>query len=187
MSSIDELAKVIQRPPVIWDNLHANDYDQRRLFLGPYAGRSVALHPRLNGILTNPNCEYGANYIAIHTLAQWNRCANVLSKRSSPARQTMQLEIEGSIESDTLADTASKGKSLPSDSSEVDWDDLHLYEPKKALEGALKEWISEFKVPRQKPEHYKPVKDVFSVAKANDVEQLSSTFDESIDSRQKER
>ena len=24
--------------------------------------------------MTNPNCEYGANFIAIHTLAQWNKC-----------------------------------------------------------------------------------------------------------------
>ena len=26
------------------------------------------------GVMTNPNCEYGANFIAIHTLAQWNKC-----------------------------------------------------------------------------------------------------------------
>lgn len=24
--------------------------------------------------MTNPNCEYGANFVAIHTLAQWSRC-----------------------------------------------------------------------------------------------------------------
>ena len=24
--------------------------------------------------MTNPNCEYGANFIAIHTLAQWSKC-----------------------------------------------------------------------------------------------------------------
>ena len=24
--------------------------------------------------MTNPNCEYGANFMAIHTLAQWNKC-----------------------------------------------------------------------------------------------------------------
>ena len=73
-SSIDELANVLHRPPVIWDNLHANDYDQRRLFLGPYDGRSTALIPKLNGVLTNPNCEYGANYVALYTLAHWSKC-----------------------------------------------------------------------------------------------------------------
>lgn len=74
LNSIEELSVVLCRPPVIWDNLHANDYDQRRLFLGPYDGRSTALIPKLNGVVTNPNCEYGANYVAIHTLAQWSKC-----------------------------------------------------------------------------------------------------------------
>lgn len=23
--------------------------------------------------MTNPNCEYGANFVAIHTLAQWSK------------------------------------------------------------------------------------------------------------------
>lgn len=26
--------RVLQRKPIIWDNLHANDYDQQRMFLG---------------------------------------------------------------------------------------------------------------------------------------------------------
>lgn len=56
---------------MIWDNIHANDYDQKRLFLGPYKGRSTELIPRLKGVLTNPNCEFEANYVAIHTLATW--------------------------------------------------------------------------------------------------------------------
>ncbi len=34
VSSIDEVSEVFRRKPVIWDNLHANDYDKRRLFLG---------------------------------------------------------------------------------------------------------------------------------------------------------
>lgn len=72
--SIQEIADVLKRPPVIWDNLHANDYDQKRVFLGPYSGRSPDLIPKLRGVLTNPNCEYGANFVAIHTLAQWSRC-----------------------------------------------------------------------------------------------------------------
>jgi len=71
--SIEEVAKVLQRPPLIWDNIHANDYDQKRLFLGPYDGRSPDLIPYLRGVLTNPNCEFEANYVALHTLAQWSR------------------------------------------------------------------------------------------------------------------
>uniref|UniRef100_A0A8I3VY67 Protein O-GlcNAcase n=1 Tax=Callithrix jacchus TaxID=9483 RepID=A0A8I3VY67_CALJA len=71
VESIEEVSKIIKRAPVIWDNIHANDYDQKRLFLGPYKGRSTELIPRLKGVLTNPNCEFEANYIAIHTLATW--------------------------------------------------------------------------------------------------------------------
>ena len=72
---IRDLARMLKHPIVLWDNLHANDYDQRRVFLGPYAGRPLALRRRrlLHGVLTNPNCEFEANYVAIHTLAQWTR------------------------------------------------------------------------------------------------------------------
>ena len=34
LESIKELSDVIKRKPVIWDNIHANDYDQKRIFLG---------------------------------------------------------------------------------------------------------------------------------------------------------
>lgn len=74
--SIREITEVLRRPPVIWDNLHANDYDQKRVFLGPYQGRSPDLISQLRGVLTNPNCEYGANFVAIHTLAQWSKCTS---------------------------------------------------------------------------------------------------------------
>ena len=30
--------KLIKRKPVLWDNLHANDYDLQKLYLGPYTG-----------------------------------------------------------------------------------------------------------------------------------------------------
>ena len=73
IESIKELSAVLRRPPVIWDNIHANDYDRKRLFLGPYEGRSPTLIPHLRGVLTNPNCEFEGNYIAMHTLAQWTK------------------------------------------------------------------------------------------------------------------
>ena len=38
--SLEEINDVLKRPVVIWDNAHANDYDQKRVFLGPYSGRS---------------------------------------------------------------------------------------------------------------------------------------------------
>ncbi|XP_067381199.1 protein O-GlcNAcase isoform X3 [Channa argus] len=74
--SVDCLAEVeavLQRPPLIWDNLHANDYDSRRLFLGPFKGREPQLRSHLRGLLLNPNCEFEANYIPLHTLGSWYR------------------------------------------------------------------------------------------------------------------
>lgn len=157
-ASIDELMAVIQRPPVIWDNLHANDYDQRRLFLGPYVGRSVELIPKLNGVLTNPNCEHGANYVPIHTLAQWSHCGRNIGCGSPTIKQSILLEVEGSGEG---KDGNPRG--------------LCLYEPQKALEVSLNEWFAEFQLPRKQPQHYKPVKNVESASKANDYEELGSS------------
>ena len=39
------LAEVIKRKPIIWDNIHANDYDHQRLYLGPYLGRDRSVPP----------------------------------------------------------------------------------------------------------------------------------------------
>ncbi|XP_032439865.1 protein O-GlcNAcase-like [Xiphophorus hellerii] len=73
LDSLAELESVLQRPPLIWDNLHANDYDTRRLFLGPFKGRDPQLRNHLRGLLLNPNCEFEANYIPLHTLGSWHR------------------------------------------------------------------------------------------------------------------
>lgn len=73
---LQEVSSVIKRPPVIWDNIHANDYDPRRMFLGPFDGRSPEIIPYLRGLLTNPNCEFEANYMALHTLGQWSTSNN---------------------------------------------------------------------------------------------------------------
>lgn len=76
LSSIKQLSRVLRRPPLIWDNIHANDYDHRRVFLGPFSGRSPLLIPYLSGVLTNPNCEFEPNYIALHTLGTWSRASS---------------------------------------------------------------------------------------------------------------
>ncbi|KAJ0055853.1 hypothetical protein NL108_013803, partial [Boleophthalmus pectinirostris] len=70
---LSEVEAVLQRPPLVWDNLHANDYDSRRLFLGPFKGRDPELRGHLRGLLLNPNCEFEANYIPLHTLGSWYR------------------------------------------------------------------------------------------------------------------
>jgi len=69
--SVRELQAVIQRKPLIWDNLHANDYDQRRSYVGPYSGRPLELRREVSGILSNPNCEFEANFVPLRTLAMY--------------------------------------------------------------------------------------------------------------------
>lgn len=70
--SLEHVNLVIRRKCVIWDNIHANDYDPRRVFLGPYFGRSPKIRDHVDGVLTNPNCEYSTNFIALHTLSAWS-------------------------------------------------------------------------------------------------------------------
>jgi protein O-GlcNAcase/histone acetyltransferase len=33
-ASLEDITEVLKRPCIIWDNEHANDYDQKRVFLG---------------------------------------------------------------------------------------------------------------------------------------------------------
>ena len=151
------------RPPILWDNLHANDYDQRSLFLGPYQGRATSLIPLLNGVLTNPNCEYTANFIPIHTLAQWCRSLGAKQqRRSSAAMASVQLEKENGDE-----DEPSATEAMCSGECKMD---VLLYNDKEALEISLKEWILEFSVDRRKFEDYIPPKTSKSVAVAVEAE-----------------
>ena len=71
VEAMEEISRIVQRKVTIWDNLHANDYDQTRLFLGPYSGRDARIVEHTRGVLTNPNCEFEVNFVALHTLAQW--------------------------------------------------------------------------------------------------------------------
>lgn len=66
---VKELRRVLRRDPLIWDNLHANDYDGRRFYCGPYSGRPLELTGMVSGILSNPNNEFPLNYVPLRTLA----------------------------------------------------------------------------------------------------------------------
>lgn len=71
---LTEIGSVLKRNPLIWDNFHANDYDQKRIYLGPYDGREESIVPKLSGVLSNPNNQFEANYVPFHTLAEWYKC-----------------------------------------------------------------------------------------------------------------
>jgi len=69
VAHVRELRAVLRRKPLIWDNLHANDYDGRRFFSGPYSGRAPELRDHVRGLLVNPNTEFPLNYVPLRTLA----------------------------------------------------------------------------------------------------------------------
>uniref|UniRef100_A0A8C7ICL8 protein O-GlcNAcase n=1 Tax=Oncorhynchus kisutch TaxID=8019 RepID=A0A8C7ICL8_ONCKI len=118
VESIVEVSSVLKRAPVIWDNIHANDYDPQRIFMGPYKDRPTDLIPKLRGVLTNPNCEYHPNFVAIHTLATW--C------RSEGGRGGGQRDVEMTGGGDDEAGSDP------------------CYSPKRALTLALTDWLQEF-------------------------------------------
>uniref|UniRef100_A0A8C1PQ14 protein O-GlcNAcase n=1 Tax=Cyprinus carpio TaxID=7962 RepID=A0A8C1PQ14_CYPCA len=136
VESIEEVTKILRRAPVIWDNIHANDYDQKRLFLGPYKGRSSELIPRLKGVLTNPNCEFESNFVAIHTLATWYK-----SNMNGVRKDVVMTDSEDS--------TVSIQIKLENEGSDEELETDILYSPQIALKLALTEWLSEFGVPHQ--------------------------------------
>lgn len=70
-ASIERVAQRIGRPPVIWDNLHANDYDLRRLYCGPYSGRPREMIQHVRGILANPNNEFPINFVPLRTMGMF--------------------------------------------------------------------------------------------------------------------
>ncbi|VDP11381.1 unnamed protein product [Heligmosomoides polygyrus] len=78
------VAKVLRRKPLIWDNLHANDYDQKRVFMGDFSGRPVALKNEIAGLLMNPSCKYELNFVPLHTFADWNACSDDASSVEPP-------------------------------------------------------------------------------------------------------
>jgi hypothetical protein len=72
-ASLADVSAALRRPPIIWDNLHANDYDLHRLYLGPLAGRSADLKAATAGFFANPNTPFEVNEVALATLAAYLR------------------------------------------------------------------------------------------------------------------
>jgi protein O-GlcNAcase / histone acetyltransferase len=82
VAHVQEVEKLLRRKPLIWDNLHANDYDGRRFYCGPYAGRPLELRGAVRGILSNPNCEFPLNYAPLRTLAEFLRSESYESRQA---------------------------------------------------------------------------------------------------------
>jgi protein O-GlcNAcase/histone acetyltransferase len=80
---IDTLTDILRRPPLIWDNLHANDYDGHRFYCGPYSGRPLELRSGVKGILHNPNNEASLNFVPWKTLSDFIHAGETWNPRES--------------------------------------------------------------------------------------------------------
>lgn len=108
---------------------------------GPYSGRSPDLIKKLRGVLTNPNCEYGANFVAIHSLAAWSKttvdgCSNLSA--TDPVSADIKLELSADSTGEAGDDSAPQIPPPPGILPP------HVYHPRAALRAAVKDWISEF-------------------------------------------
>ena len=160
----------------------------------------MSLLPFLNGVLTNPNCEYDANYVPIHTMAQWVRCypGGTSSKkavrtcppccppvhsRGAPAAVLMgNQDLGEGVGVGGAGGGGGEGgggrgeEKLLGEAEDGDEDLISeaTYNPAHALESALKDWIQRFSVFKRQPDNYKPAKDPSSLAKALEADQLDS-------------
>src|SRR5262249_55172500 len=83
VAHVEQLQSILRRKPLIWDNLHANDYDGRRFFCGPYSGRAPELRSAVSGLLSNPNCEFPLNFVPLRTLAEFVSCPGTWDPRQA--------------------------------------------------------------------------------------------------------
>lgn len=66
-----DVARVLKRRVIIWDNFHANDYAPARIFLGPLTGRDGALPAQARGYLTNMTEYPRLNRLPLYTAADY--------------------------------------------------------------------------------------------------------------------
>lgn len=125
VENLSRVGAVMRRKPLIWDNLHANDYDTKKIFMGPLTERSVEIKNVTSGLLTNPNGRYEANFVPIHTLSDWNA-----ADRDSSANEksvTRNREFLHNIDCNTET----------------------VYDPEVSMVNAATAWIDEFVTPSQ--------------------------------------
>uniref|UniRef100_A0A915K7W7 protein O-GlcNAcase n=1 Tax=Romanomermis culicivorax TaxID=13658 RepID=A0A915K7W7_ROMCU len=133
---LDQVCKIVGRRPVIWDNLFANDYDiMRRLFLGPFTGRPVAVKSRTNGFLLNPNCQYEANFTPLFTLAAWNVALNDLPTSAATSAQNSSHKTSDD-------DFLEPGGEMKCGLDEIELPLSSMYNPESIFNRALEHWVT---------------------------------------------
>lgn len=125
-SHLSIVNQIFRRRVTIWDNLNANDYDQRRLCLGPFSGRSSTLSSLLSGMLINPNCEFELNFIPLNTLGQWFQSIQIHSNQN---------QID---DNDNDNDHDDRRQQQENDSFKS------IYHYDQCLTNAIHQWLTEF-------------------------------------------
>ncbi|TCP55488.1 hyaluronoglucosaminidase [Tumebacillus sp. BK434] len=74
----DQVAKLLGRKPMLWDNYPVNDYTyainkRPQLIMGPLENRSADLGEHLSGYLTNPQIQPEASKISLATIGDYLR------------------------------------------------------------------------------------------------------------------
>jgi protein O-GlcNAcase/histone acetyltransferase len=83
--SLRQVSAVLKRKPVIWENFHANDYDVRRTHAGPLGGRESGIREEIAGFITNPNNEFEANFVPVHTTGAFLTAADYDEAKAAEA------------------------------------------------------------------------------------------------------
>uniref|UniRef100_A0A8R1HWC5 protein O-GlcNAcase n=1 Tax=Caenorhabditis japonica TaxID=281687 RepID=A0A8R1HWC5_CAEJA len=122
--SVEHLARVgqvMRRRPLIWDNLHANDYDLKKVFMGPVKDRSVKIREFSSGLLSNPNGRYEADFVPFHCLSDWNAA----DRDYDPEKPSVENKELFNIDCNTET----------------------VYMPEVSITNAVTTWINEFAYP----------------------------------------
>ncbi len=67
------ITRILHRKPLLWDNYPVNDYNRRKLNLGPLRARDPKLPSMLAGYFANPMNEPAASIVPLATAAEYLR------------------------------------------------------------------------------------------------------------------
>lgn len=68
---VDKITEIIKRPPLIWDNIFANDYIPGVILRFPYRNREPGIIKKVSGILLNPMNQYLQSKPLIYTASEF--------------------------------------------------------------------------------------------------------------------
>ena len=94
-SDIKRITRILGRPPVIWDNIYANDYCPGKIWRKPYKNRSASIIDNTRGTLLNPMNEYWLSKPLIYTAGQFFiQGSNYRSKKAwDQSKKFMKMEV----------------------------------------------------------------------------------------------